>query len=243
MTRGVADDLSNRRFGSLVVQHRNGSDAQKNALWLCQCDCGNHVDVRAPFLKKGQRFCSKQCPEYARENRADIIGQRFGELTALWFVKVDAYQKAVWRFLCDCGTEADISIGNISNGHTTSCGCGEIRSRIKHGLSQTREYHRVAYKEWAKRNPAKVIANAYRRTEALRQRVPAWLSDEHWERINAFYLEARRKTEETGIVHHVDHVFPLRGKTMSGLHVPWNLQVLTAAENLRKAASVSDEVC
>ncbi len=235
MTRGVADDLSNRRFGSLVALHRNGSDAQNNALWSCQCDCGNRVDVRAPFLKKGQRFCSKQCPEYARDNRADLTGQTFGKLTALQFIAVDRFQKAIWRFLCDCGTEADICIGNISSGHTTSCGCGEFRFSATHGKSQTREYHRDAHREWAKRNPAKVIANAYKRTVALRQRIPAWLTDEHWDRINAYYLEARRKTEETGIVHHVDHAHPLRGKGLSGLHVPWNLQVMTAAENLSKA--------
>lgn len=243
MTRGVAEDLSGKRFGSLVALHRNGSDAQNNALWSCKCDCGNIVDVRAPFLKKGQRFCSKQCSEYARENRADISGQRFGKLVALEFVRVDKFQKAIWRFRCDCGDEAEISIGNISNGHSGSCGCGEIASRIKHGKSQTRDYHREAHKEWALRNPAKVIANALKRTKALRARIPNWLTDEHWEEINAFYLEAKRRTEETGIEHHVDHIFPLRGKKSSGLHVPWNLQVLTAAENLSKANRVSDDVC
>lgn len=63
---------------------------------------------------------------------------------------------------------------------------------------------------------------------------PQWLSPEQLEQMRQFYLEARRLTQETGVKHEVDHVHPLKGETCCGLHVPWNLQILTASENRRK---------
>lgn len=70
---------------------------------------------------------------------------------------------------------------------------------------------------------------------------PAWLTDEQLEAITALYWESARLTEETGERHQVDHIVPRRGVNedgqhiVSGLHVPWNLQVLTATENRAKS--------
>ena len=240
MTRGIAADLTGLIRGHLLIKRRNGSDPQSNALWLCICDCGKKVSIRAGYLRKGkQEYCSKQCPLYVATLRIDLTGQRFGRLVALKHAGFRPGSNiAVWSFRCDCGTVIKRKHDGVRSGHTSSCGCYDREVRLKRqipGGSKTLEYHRVAHRKWASKNPEKVIANALRRTKAKRLRIPKWLTQEHWAEIKAFYVEARRLTEVTGIMHHVDHIHALRGKTLSGLHVPWNLQILPKEENLRKA--------
>jgi hypothetical protein len=65
--------------------------------------------------------------------------------------------------------------------------------------------------------------------------VPVWLTKEHWQEIAGFYRRAQELTIKTGVLHTVDHIDPLKGENCCGLHVPWNLQVMTHAANCRKA--------
>ena len=64
---------------------------------------------------------------------------------------------------------------------------------------------------------------------------PAWLTKDQEKEILFYYSLAREVSSINGEMYHVDHIVPLNGKNVCGLHVPWNLQVLPSSENLRKS--------
>jgi len=74
---------------------------------------------------------------------------------------------------------------------------------------------------------------AKRRTVEL-QRKPAWLTKEDLWLIKETYDLAVERTKLLGFKWEVDHIIPLQGKTVSGLHTPNNLQVITMEENRKK---------
>lgn len=87
---------------------------------------------------------------------------------------------------------------------------------------------------WSKRNPAKTAAKQMKRYCYKLQRTPPWLTKEHFSQIEDIYVRAKIAEDFTGEKWHVDHIIPLQGKTVSGLHVPWNLQLLLAKKNISK---------
>lgn len=71
----------------------------------------------------------------------------------------------------------------------------------------------------------------YTHRTAMQIATVAWANHEV---IRALYNEARRLSAETGVRHVVDHVIPLRGREICGLHVETNLQVITLSANSQK---------
>ncbi len=86
-------------------------------------------------------------------------------------------------------------------------------------------------RRWRKENPEKVVLHIGRRRFYLKERMPKWANQE---KIKEIYLQRDRLTETTGVPYEVDHIIPLNGKNVCGLHVENNLQILPAKENNRK---------
>lgn len=103
------------------------------------------------------------------------------------------------------------------------------RSVLKNAVARNKEKSK-----WSKRNSARVLAWCRKRQLAKLQRTPAWLTQDDLWMIEQAYELAAIRTKMFGFKWHVDHIVPLQGKYVSGLHTPNNLQVITASENSRK---------
>ena len=84
---------------------------------------------------------------------------------------------------------------------------------------------------WKESNRGKFNSARSRQRAIKLQRMPVWADPI---KIEEVYLLAKEQEKKTGIPHHVDHVIPLKGKNVSGLHLAENLQILTAKQNLAK---------
>jgi len=87
-----------------------------------------------------------------------------------------------------------------------------------------RKYATAAHKKWRENNKDKTRLKSANERAIRLQRLPAWADKEA---IKDFYINCPQG-------YHVDHVIPLRGKTVSGLHIVENLQYLPAKENISK---------
>lgn len=137
------------------------------------------------------------------------------------------------------------------------------RRRIKRGLvefpvkltaEELKEHHRISTRNYSRRKKgtpldapirddegrspeyyrARRTALEMKRQAAKKQRTPSWLTQADWAEIEGKYHFAKVMEQITGQKYHVDHIEPLLGKDVSGLHVPWNLQVIPAKDNFAK---------
>lgn len=103
-----------------------------------------------------------------------------------------------------------------------------------------REEKRRNQKNWYIKNPEQCRAQVSLRKRRHRNATPPWLSNEQKNQIKQLYLAAQRLTRETGVRYVVDHNIPLISDEVCGLHVPWNLSIMTQEENLAKSNKILD---
>lgn len=108
------------------------------------------------------------------------------------------------------------------------------RIRTREWAKNNKEKKKSYDDAWKEQNRAVVRSYKAKRRAKERKATPSWLTDAHYAAIKAVYEEAYRLSQETGVEHQVDHIVPLSGKTVSGLHVPWNLRAIPAEENQRR---------
>jgi hypothetical protein len=102
------------------------------------------------------------------------------------------------------------------------------------------DYMREYLRSYYHRNKPLYYRHAVKRRATKLNATPNWLTEEHNNEIQQFYWLAKDLQAITGETYHVDHIVPLKGENVCGLHVPWNLQVLPADINLSKGNKHAD---
>lgn len=197
-------------FGRLTVLEQAGYAGRK-VRWRCQCECGEvHVTTASLLLRGDTASCGCLRKESAARQGAskaiDLTGQSFNGILVL--NRVSTYK---WNCRCHCGKEITVFTSNLKK--MKSCGCLTkkilSKAQTKHGLSKDPAYLRA-------------LKALYKYRKKLR--TPLWAD---MDRIIEMYRNCPEGFQ-------VDHIIPLSGEKVSGLHVPENLQYLPAEENNRK---------
>jgi len=139
-----------------------------------------------------------------------------------------------------------VALRRVSDRVCTECDkIAKVKRRTTAANEQVKSIRRASYykhqtialeakKIYRTQNKGKINALCAARKKVVKQRTPKWLTSFDRLKIRCMYQLAAMYTKENNEPWHVDHVIPLQGKTVSGLHVPNNLQVICGLDNIKK---------
>jgi len=110
----------------------------------------------------------------------------------------------------------------------------EYRKKGRERYTTNPDRYRQKSSKYRKNNPGAVNFLTSSRRVAKLKATPSWLTDFDKSYIKNIYIQSATISRIDEQLYHVDHIIPLQGKGVCGLHVPWNLQILTATENSKK---------
>lgn len=143
-------DLTDKRFGRLIVTRETDKRINGNIIWECKCDCGKIHLAASNNLRNGDtKSCGCLMKEVAIENGKntkgmnikDLTGKKFGRLTIVKIKELDKKGNVIWECECDCGNLITARGSHLTAGNIQSCGC-IVKERAK---------------EWAKEFGQKIL--------------------------------------------------------------------------------------
>lgn len=156
----------------------------------------------------------------------------------------DSSKKDGYRTTCkSCKSATDKAYVKANAEAVAQKRSARYRKRYSTEREQQADYYKLntqkfreSNKRYKQNNKGKVNAQTRKRQMQKLQATPSWANLDQIERI---YVLCAKVSERTGVVHHVDHAVPLKGKSVCGLHVENNLQIVPAKMNLEKGNKFS----
>ncbi len=194
---------------------------------------------KTPFKPKSHNSicCSKQC---SKQNNAN--------LSALWKKQNKEHVKKIKQLWHKDNIEKVNNLRKAWKDSNRNKELANMRNYYLNNKEKEKQYQRVYYvtnkdkiQLYNKNNSDKLSAKCAKRRASKLSATPNWLTEEHFEQIKIFYKKAKNLGKWSNVSYHVDHIIPLQGKIVSGLHVPWNLRVITEEENLRKSNNLGED--
>lgn len=129
-------DLTGKKFGRFTVIQRAANNKHGQAMWECECECGQRKIVAGYNLRNGNsQSCgcrkNEMIAEIGKNNAIDLTGQRFGKLVAIKPTNERSNTHVVWELQCDCGNLHYASTNDLKKGHVQSCGCEKSIGELK----------------------------------------------------------------------------------------------------------------
>lgn len=135
-------DESGKKYGKLTVIQKSELQHGKGVLWMCQCDCGNSIDVLGRDLRAGKLThcgCS---------TAPDETGHVYGRLTVLRRHILEKPGRAMWECVCTCGNLVIVAGTGLRRGETKSCGCLYSDTRKTAGMAGAMANKHSICKTW-----------------------------------------------------------------------------------------------
>ena len=141
--------------------------------------------------------------------------------------------KALVKSSADTNREAVRAANRVAGAKFRDANRESERKRTLAAHHANPERSRANNARWRTENPGRHAAKEAKRRAIRLKAIPVWAD---LDAIKLIYEAVKTESELTGVPMHVDHIVPLQGKTVCGLHCEANLQVLKASENLSKCA-------
>lgn len=210
-------NLDGMRFGRLLVTGYAGIAAVgRQAIWHCSCDCGGVSVVKGHQLRSGK---THSCGCLKKQRLTESHEARRCQARA------DAITAGSVRYIGSVCGKCGSSERLTASRSCVKCKSVEIKRRRSKNHERYRSMETAARRRWRQKNAGRNAASAADRRAMKIKATPAWADRKA---ILAFYSACPPG-------HHVDHIVPLKGRNVCGLHVLENLQYLPAVDNMRKS--------